>query len=267
MTDDLRSHDLQSQYATPRNLAARGSFQAKYATVGWFGWVFDRMVLPEGADILDVGCGPAWFWRSQAERLPHDLRMSLIDASPGMIKEAKANLATVERIEIVDAKVADAVALPYPAETFDAVLLLHVLYHVSDPRSALCEARRVLRPGGKVFVSTNALDNMSELHALGFKAFGGKAVDPGASRFSLDDAERLTSEFFEKTSRHDLTDVMNCTDPDDAVAFLLSMPPGNTAPEDRRRFLADLIRDESEKAAGALRTTRRNGLVVGTKKL
>ncbi|GAB2182692.1 class I SAM-dependent methyltransferase [Roseibium sp. LAB1] len=267
MKDESSNQEVLSHYATPGYLATRGSFQAKYATVSWFDWLVDRMKLQTAMELLDVGCGPAWLWRSQAERLPNDLRLSLVDTSPGMIEAARANLVTVDRIEVTDAKVADAVSLPHADETFDAVLLLHVLYHVSDPGSALREARRVLRPGGRIFASTNAQSNMSELHAIGAIAFGGRPIDPGAALFSLDDAEQLVGQLFEDVRREDLLDVMTCTDPEDAVSFLLSMPPGISAPEEQQRHLAELIRNESDRSGGALQTTRRNGLVVGTKAL
>ncbi|TYC65134.1 class I SAM-dependent methyltransferase [Stappia sp. BW2] len=265
MNDKSRNEEVQRHYATPRHLVTRGSFQAKYATVSWFGWLIDHMNLQTAMEVLDVGSGPAWIWRSQFDRLPDDLRLSLIDTSQGMIEEALANLATLEKIEVVSAKVADAVTLPHPDETFDAVLLFHVLYHVDDPRSALREARRVLRPGGQVFVSTNALENMSELHTIGAEAFGGSPVDPGAALFSLDDAAQVVGDLFGSVRRFDLSDTMTCTDPKDAVTLLLSMPPGIAAPEAQQRHLAELIRKESDRLQGTLKTTRRNGLIVGTK--
>ncbi|MEM7021722.1 MAG: class I SAM-dependent methyltransferase [Pseudomonadota bacterium] len=257
MSEEVRRH-----YATSRNLAARGSLQAKYATVDWFGWLTDTMRLPADADILDVGCGPAWFWRNQADRVPPGLCLTMIDTSPGMIAEAKANLATTKRI---DAAVADAIALPFADGSFDVVLLLHVLYHVGDPRKALTEARRVLRPRGRVFASTNTRDSLNELHVLGARVFGGDAVDLGAALFSLDDAESLLGDLFGHVRRYDLTDVMACTDPDDAVAYLLSIPPGIDAPDAKCEELARLVRQETERGGGVLRMVRRNGLVEGTK--
>jgi SAM-dependent methyltransferase len=48
----------------------------------------------------------------------------------------------------------DAQALPFAAESFDAVLLQHVLEHVPEPSTAVAEALRVLRPAGRLIVET-----------------------------------------------------------------------------------------------------------------
>jgi len=50
--------------------------------------------------------------------------------------------------------VADAHHIPFPAETFDAVTMWDVLEHLSDPHRTISEAARVLRPGGRLVLST-----------------------------------------------------------------------------------------------------------------
>ena len=48
----------------------------------------------------------------------------------------------------------DATALPFGEESFDAVTMFDLIEHVPDDRKAMAEARRVLRPGGVLLVST-----------------------------------------------------------------------------------------------------------------
>lgn len=44
--------------------------------------------------------------------------------------------------------------LPYPDASFDAVLLLNALYIATEPRALLAEILRILRPGGRLILST-----------------------------------------------------------------------------------------------------------------
>ena len=53
--------------------------------------------------------------------------------------------------------------LPFEADTFDAVVANHMLYHVPDRAQALAEMQRVLKPGGQVYLATNGLAHLREL--------------------------------------------------------------------------------------------------------
>jgi SAM-dependent methyltransferase len=66
----------------------------------------------------------------------------VIDRSAEMLARAVAKgLRTVE---------ADAQQLPFDDESFDAATMISMLHHVEDRRAALAEARRILRPGGRL---------------------------------------------------------------------------------------------------------------------
>jgi len=58
---------------------------------------------------------------------------------------------------------AQADALPFADESFDCVICTEVLEHCRDPRAVVGEIRRVLRPGGRAFVSTPFLVHLHEM--------------------------------------------------------------------------------------------------------
>jgi SAM-dependent methyltransferase len=111
-----------------------------------------RSFIAEGfARVLDVGCGEG----ELARYLPDGAWVGL-DNSQTMLDRAPAGAVRGE-----------ATALPFPDESFDGVAILYVLYHLSDPRLALAEARRVMRPGGLIAVSAPSRHDSPELaHAL-----------------------------------------------------------------------------------------------------
>jgi SAM-dependent methyltransferase len=90
--------------------------------------------------LLDVGCGSAWL----AE---HFDDYTGIDASP----DAAAKAAERGRHVITGDVQAP---LPFDDATFDAVVMKDLLEHVGDAVSVVREARRVLKPGGRVFASS-----------------------------------------------------------------------------------------------------------------
>jgi ubiquinone/menaquinone biosynthesis C-methylase UbiE len=97
---------------------------------------------PPGADLLDIGCGTG---QSRQIYRSHVARYTGIDLSPAAIASAQARFAGDEW------QVADACRLPFPAGRFDVVAFSSVLHHIPDFGSAIAEAFRLLKPGGRVF--------------------------------------------------------------------------------------------------------------------
>jgi ubiquinone/menaquinone biosynthesis C-methylase UbiE len=72
-----------------------------------------------------------------------------IDLTPAMLRRAQRR---VEQRDDVVLQVGDVMDLPYPNESFDAVVMHLILAVVPQPHSALREAARVLRPGGEILI-------------------------------------------------------------------------------------------------------------------
>jgi len=100
-----------------------------------------------GGTVLDLGCG-AGFWLPRIQA--HGLVAVGIEEDDARAREA-GTLAPVV--------VGDGTRLPLADASVGAVWCLHVLHHLARPASALAEARRVLRPGGHLFLVESVDDN------------------------------------------------------------------------------------------------------------
>ncbi len=81
---------------------------------------------------------------------PHVAFVHAVDASPAMVLAAQARL---ERLSNVEVHTGTLEALPLEDHVLDVAVMSLVLHHVPDPMRALCEVRRVLRPGGRVLIT------------------------------------------------------------------------------------------------------------------
>jgi len=118
-----------------------------------------RVLHEEGSDtpgldgrVLDCGVGTGVLSRALARVSPTPFELDAIDISPRMLERAGHGL----RAAGVDVALrqGDVCALPYGDNAFDLVMTAHVLEHVVDPRVALTEMVRVLKPGGLFIAST-----------------------------------------------------------------------------------------------------------------
>jgi ubiquinone/menaquinone biosynthesis C-methylase UbiE len=97
-------------------------------------------------DLLLCGAGSGL----DIPHLPSDARVTALDVTPAMIRQARRRAARSQRAVFL--VVGDATALPFAAGTFDAVVLHLILAVIPRPDLALAEAARVLRVNGRLLV-------------------------------------------------------------------------------------------------------------------
>ncbi len=91
----------------------------------------------------------------------------------------------------------DAQSIPYPDETFDAVIANHMLYHVPDRKKALSEIRRVLKADGRLFATTVGDQHLKEISAWLTRAAGKQGWSHTFSQpFLLENGASQLQEFF-----------------------------------------------------------------------
>lgn len=244
------------QYGDTGNFAARANLHRKYGTapVKWRPWVAQQISWPDTAEVLEVGCGPGWLWAEAAELLPPGLRLTLTDLSPGMVDSALAQVRDLARFSSVEGREADVQQLPFEDDAFDVVVANHMLYHVPDPAGAVAELARVLRPNGVLLAATIGSDHLAELWEILIPVFGELPADAAEllTTFSAATGRPLLETCFANVERRDYDNELRCTDPEDVLAYLKSLPPANEAPPAKLDTLSNAIRDRFAAGDGVL---------------
>ena len=103
-----------------------------------------------GSEVLDVGCGGGLLSEALAAE---GARVTAIDLAPDLLRVAR--LHALESGVAVDYRQqsVESLAAERPA-AFDAITCMELLEHVPDPRSVIGACASLLKPGGRLFVST-----------------------------------------------------------------------------------------------------------------
>ena len=130
--------------------------KAMRADIRIYQFMYDRIPqIVKDKDVLEIATGPGLLAKHVA---PSAKRMTATDYSEGMIAEARKgdcppNL-TIE--------VADGTALPYEADSFDAVIISNALHIIPEPEKALNEIDRVLKKDG-ILIAPNFVNHKGGL--------------------------------------------------------------------------------------------------------
>jgi ubiquinone/menaquinone biosynthesis C-methylase UbiE len=104
--------------------------------------LLEHLNLNSQSHVLDVGGGTG---RVAQTLLPYSASVTVVDLSYKMLREAR--LKPGLRVSMSASE-----GLPYPAESFNAVIMVDAFHHVIDQQQTLNELFRVLKPGGTIVV-------------------------------------------------------------------------------------------------------------------
>jgi 2-polyprenyl-3-methyl-5-hydroxy-6-metoxy-1,4-benzoquinol methylase len=128
--------------------------------------------------VLEIGCGRGGFSCWLAEHPDGPTQVVAADFSQRAIEKAVAH-ARLRSIGKITWAVQDIQAIDYPANTFDTVFSCETIEHVLDPAKAVKELARVLRPGGKLFLTTPNYMNLVGLHRAYLRLTGRRFTETG----------------------------------------------------------------------------------------
>ena len=113
------------------------------------GYIAARVPLRDAA-VLDVGCGAGLLSEALAQA---GAKVTAIDLAPNLLKVARLHgLESGIKVDYRESPV-EALAAEMPA-AFDAVACMEMLEHVPEPASVIAACATLLKPGGRLFLST-----------------------------------------------------------------------------------------------------------------
>lgn len=120
---------------------------------GRYDWIIKTAGELKGEKILDLGCGDGALTYLLAKR---GALVIGIDNEELGLEFARENMKSVDprgklKCEFV---LASAYALPFPEKSFDIVANCEVIEHLEEPERMLAEVKKVLKPGGKLILTT-----------------------------------------------------------------------------------------------------------------
>lgn len=126
-------------------------FVARRAII--FSLLKTRIHIPDGADVLDVGCGTGATLQAFSQRY----RTSGIDVSPLAIEQCRARGLDTVAVGTLE-------NFPFPGKSFDLIALLDVIEHIDDDVAALQTAKRLLKDGGHILLTVPAFQFLWSKH-------------------------------------------------------------------------------------------------------
>jgi SAM-dependent methyltransferase len=188
--------DPQNKKDTLQGVFTRSA--ASYERIRYFPifgeWLVATAQIPDGAKVLDVACGRGAVLFPAAERVGPNGHVIGIDLAEGMARETQSE---IERrgLTQAEARQMDAENLTFPATSFDFVLCGFSLQFFPHLEQALSGFKRVLKPSGRIAVTTWGGDDERWGWYDDLREVYGAVVKLGSQ--SLDKPEEIQRWFFQ----------------------------------------------------------------------
>lgn len=117
----------------------------------WKDAMMDWLAPRPGQTLLDVAGGTGDISFRFLDRAGHG-HATVLDLTEPMLVEGRKRAEAAQMADSLDWVVGDAMALPFPDNTFDVYTISFGIRNVTRPQDALAEAYRVLKPGGRLMV-------------------------------------------------------------------------------------------------------------------
>ena len=149
--------------------------------------LFERLLFADGrkwvcrqaqGEVLELAAGTA----RNLPYYPAEIALTGIELSPRMLEIGQQRARELGRD--ADQRIGDAQALDFPEASFDTVVCTLGLCTIPDPRRAVAEARRVLRPGGRILLLEHVRSSSLPIRLLQ------RLLEPLAVRFAADHLTR-----------------------------------------------------------------------------
>jgi len=151
--------------------------------------------------ILDVGTGTVQIPIVLCQLRP-DAQVVAVDYAEEMLRVGRDNVSRAGLTKRIRVQRCDAKQMPFPDANFGAVISNSIVHHIPSPRSVLVEIKRVVKPGGWLFVRDllRPNDDATVLHLV--RTYAGEAnrhqqqmfEDSLRAALTLEEIRELTSE-------------------------------------------------------------------------
>lgn len=125
------------------------------ATSPWHNLLRDHLILGDISNkrVLEIGCGRGGMSRWLAGFEPPPAQIVAADFAMSAIRKPRYN-STGRGLARIEWEVTDITAIAHPDESFDTVISCETIEHVPDPPKAVAELARVLKRGGRLYLTT-----------------------------------------------------------------------------------------------------------------